>query len=63
MLYFGDYGTDHAKMIPRRFLFYLKAVQFNMYHTDFIYFKIIIYSNSKIKRYGKLGGTLVLLIL
>ncbi|AZA89743.1 hypothetical protein EG343_03425 [Chryseobacterium nakagawai] len=51
MLYFGDYGTNHAKMIPLRFLIYLKPTQTNIYHIDFLYFKLIIYSYSKIKRH------------
>ncbi|AZB11045.1 hypothetical protein EG344_20505 [Chryseobacterium sp. G0162] len=51
MLYFGDYETNHAKMIPLRFLIYLKPIQTKIYHTDFLYFKLIIYSYSKIKRH------------
>lgn len=49
MLYFGDYGITYAKMIPIKFSFYLKTHVLIKNITDLQYFKLIIYSYSKIK--------------
>jgi hypothetical protein len=49
MLYFGDYGITYAKMIPTQFSTYSKIHISLKNITGFQYFKLIIYSYSKIK--------------
>jgi len=48
MLYFGDYGIHHAKMIPIKHLWSIKPSLIQLYPIEFHYFKAIIYSYSKI---------------
>ncbi|KPE52479.1 hypothetical protein AOB46_00140 [Chryseobacterium indologenes] len=48
MLYFGDYGINHAKMVPIKHLWSIKSSHKPVYFIEFHYFKLIIYSYSKI---------------
>jgi len=49
MLYFGDYGMNHAKTIPISLLFYIKPHTTLKNRAGLQSFKLIIYSYSKIK--------------